>query len=170
MMLNAHSDLAIPNEAQFLTSLVKVRRRYTREGRLDVDRLIRDATSNLRFREWGLPEDAAWRRVRALGDPTFASALGALYAAYAEQEGKPRWGDKTPSHVLFIPALARLFPDARFVHVIRDGRDVSLSLVEAAFWRRRRPRGIRSQRSRRATEGITTGSSSPRRRASGTGG
>jgi hypothetical protein len=47
--------------------------------------------------------------------------------------GKPRYGDKTPGFVQSLPLLGRLFPEARFVHVIRDGRDVALSLLDRSW-------------------------------------
>jgi hypothetical protein len=45
----------------------------------------------------------------------------------AEQQGKVRWVEKTPNHLLHLQTLGAAFPEARFVHVIRDGRDVALS-------------------------------------------
>ena len=62
-----------------------------------------------------------------------AGGLRAIYGAYAERHGKPRWGDKTPAHVDYMDWLAGVFPEARFVHLIRDGRDVALSLRELPF-------------------------------------
>jgi hypothetical protein len=56
-------------------------------------------------------------------------ALGTVYAVYAEGRGKPRWGDKTPMYMQNLRLLERLFPDARFVHLIRDGRDAALSFL-----------------------------------------
>jgi hypothetical protein len=63
---------------------------------------------------------------------------------YAEQQGKRRWGDKTPNYVRLIPVIAGLLPEARFISVVRDGRDVALSIIsmwwgpssieEAAAW------------------------------------
>src|SRR5207237_1740039 len=86
---------------------------------------------------------------------TLADAVRACFAVYAESRGKPRWGDKTPGYVEHLELLAELFPDARFIHIIRDGREVSTSIAEqpwgppspvaAAFWWRRKvKRGRRS--------------------------
>jgi hypothetical protein len=47
--------------------------------------------------------------------------------AYAERQGKPRWGDKTPAYMLAVQRIGRTLPESRFVHLIRDGRDVALS-------------------------------------------
>ena len=60
---------------------------------------------------------------------TTGEAIGAVFAAYAAERGKARWGDKTPLYMQYLPLLERLFPDARFVHLIRDGRDAALSFL-----------------------------------------
>lgn len=54
-------------------------------------------------------------------------ALRIFYGLYAERFGKARWGDKTPIYVRRMMYIEKLLPEAHFVHVIRDGRDVALS-------------------------------------------
>ena len=53
--------------------------------------------------------------------------IRAFYLAYAEREGKTRYGDKTPGYIREMVRIQRTLPEARFIHIIRDGRDVSLS-------------------------------------------
>lgn len=48
--------------------------------------------------------------------------------------GAVRWCEKTPRNVLFVDELARIFPNLKFVHIIRDGRDVAASMVDRGFW------------------------------------
>jgi len=48
---------------------------------------------------------------------------------YMARHGKRRWAEKTPRNVLFLPEIWRLFPRAKFIHMIRDGRDVACSLL-----------------------------------------
>ena len=60
---------------------------------------------------------------------TTGEAIAAVFEAYAAERGKPRWGDKTPLYMQHLPLLERLFPTARFVHLIRDGRDAALSFL-----------------------------------------
>jgi hypothetical protein len=43
-------------------------------------------------------------------------------------QGKKRWGEKTPTNVLRLSYIFRHFPHSRFIHMIRDGRDVACSL------------------------------------------
>lgn len=66
-------------------------------------------------------------------DRSFAAVLERLYGAWAVREGKARWGDKTPHYVVSIPTLLRIFPAAKIIHVVRDGRDVALSWLIAGF-------------------------------------
>ena len=61
---------------------------------------------------------------------TTGEAIAAVFEVYAEHEGKPRWGDKTPLYMQHLPLLEGLFPDALWVHLVRDGRDAALSFLE----------------------------------------
>ena len=51
-----------------------------------------------------------------------------LFEMNASGEGKPRWGDKTPYYVMHIPKLLEWWPNAQIIHIVRDGRDVALSM------------------------------------------
>ncbi len=61
----------------------------------------------------------------ALND--FSSVVDAMYGHFAQLEGKQRWGDKSPMYLQHIDVLARVFPNARFIHIYRDGRDSAQS-------------------------------------------
>ena len=58
---------------------------------------------------------------------SFGEAVSRLYEHLAMREGKHRWGDKSPMNVHHIGAIAEQFPQARFIHIIRDGRDCAQS-------------------------------------------
>jgi len=57
----------------------------------------------------------------------FKELIDDILLSYAYSKGKYRWAEKTPDHSLEIPFLSELFPDAYFVHLVRDGRDVACS-------------------------------------------
>jgi protein-tyrosine sulfotransferase len=63
---------------------------------------------------------------------SLAAIVDAIYRHHAALHGPAsrRWGDKTPVNTRFLGEIFRTFPDARFVHVLRDGCDVVLSLLE----------------------------------------
>lgn len=88
-----------------------------------------------RFHELGLDADTVAERVEG-GPPTLGSALGITLKAYAERHGKVRWGDKRPAYALHVEEILRLFPDAQFVHLVRDGRDCVASLLGMPWWHR----------------------------------
>ena len=133
MMLTTHPDLAIPWESHFIVPLWKGRRKLGGRESPDVERIVAHIQSTSLFRLWELPDDAVRRRVDALERPTFGDVIEAVFRAYADHQSKCRWGDKTPIYVQWIPVLADLFPTARFVHVIRDGRDVAMSYLSVPW-------------------------------------
>jgi hypothetical protein len=94
--------------------------------------MAEDLLRHERFLAWRL--DPTVVRERLVGTaPDFAEAVRRVYALYAEAHGKTRYGDKTPPFLMHLPMLAQEFPEARFVHLVRDGRDVVLSLREQRF-------------------------------------
>ena len=61
----------------------------------------------------------------------------------AHKQGVERWAESTPLHLLYLPLIKKLFPDALIVHIIRDGRDVTVSLdrigwIKPLRWDRKR--------------------------------
>ena len=64
----------------------------------------------------------------AEGRSTVRDIITGLFEKNAAGEGKPRWGDKTPYYGLHIPKLLAWWPDAQIIHLVRDGRDVALSM------------------------------------------
>ena len=61
-----------------------------------------------------------------------ASTRRSARAPFAE----PRWGDKRPAYLHNVDLLLRLFPDAQFVNIVRDGRDCVASLKEMSWHRK----------------------------------
>jgi hypothetical protein len=57
----------------------------------------------------------------------YAEFLRVFMGEIAALQGKDRWAEKTPNHVLYMTTLARAFPGSSFLHIVRDGRDVALS-------------------------------------------
>jgi hypothetical protein len=67
-------------------------------------------------------------------DPLSAGdAIRSFYEACAALEGKPRWGDKSPPYTYKAGRIQQALPEAVFIHIIRDGRDVALSLSEVSW-------------------------------------
>ena len=127
-VLDSHPDLAVSHEGRFVYPLSRHRDRYQRPEGFAVDRFAADLLADRAVRtNLGFDETEV---STALGGPPikdYSDAVRRIFAYYAGRAGKGRYGDKMPAYVLHMPALAALFPEARFVHIIRDGRDVALS-------------------------------------------
>jgi hypothetical protein len=57
-----------------------------------------------------------------------ASFCDRIGSAFASREGKARWADKTPDYGAYLGLLQLLWPGCRFVHLVRDGAEVALSM------------------------------------------
>lgn len=121
LMLDSHPDLAIPFETHFLHRLVAAPPGLTAAGFLDL------VTASPSWPNLGVPQDRLATALAMLSPFSAAEGARAFYRLAAARSGKPRWGDKTPPYLRCMPAIARLLPEARFVHLIRDGRDAALS-------------------------------------------
>ena len=137
LMLHSHSRIAIPPETRFLMPVYRRRAEFgdltVRENRRALALFIL-RTPGMNFRHLGLPRPPLRRQI-VQGAPTVGSALGTVYRSYAARFGKERWGDKRPTYFRNVDAIRTLFPDAQFIHLIRDGRDCVASMKQMSWWR-----------------------------------
>ena len=122
VMLDRNARLAVPDESYFVPQLARRHRDW-----LDPAAFVDDLRRLPTLVEWGVSYEDVAPRLRP-GMPT-GQAIAAVFETYAAERGKSRWGDKTPLYMQHLTLLERLFPDARFVHLIRDGRDAALSFL-----------------------------------------
>jgi hypothetical protein len=125
LILDRGPDAAIPPESMFLTDV------ELPPG--DWQALLDEVWDHPKVRLWAL-QGPAPRVPPDLDDAAAARfVLGAPFEAYARKYGKPRWGDKTPHYVHHVDRLLGIWPQARVVILVRDGRDVALSLRRMPF-------------------------------------
>ncbi len=61
--------------------------------------------------------------------------LKILMETIATKQGVERWAESTPLHLLYMPLIKKVIPEAIFIHIIRDGRDVATSLNKIGWIR-----------------------------------
>lgn len=125
LMLDAHPLLAIPGESHFIPSAYEASRRNPGAAGL-ADMIQRSE----HVQRWALDPALLQARLDQADPSDVRAVIEAFYLVYADMHAAKRWGDKTPKYVLHLPLLIELFPDARFIHLIRDGRSVGLSYLE----------------------------------------
>jgi hypothetical protein len=135
-MLDAHPELAIPPETYFIPKAVKrwqlaAKRRNRRAE--PVEAFYETVTGHTRWKDFHLDADAFKRRLDQDRPREVGDAVRAFYRLYSDKVGKPRWGDKTPFYVRKMALIHEVVPEARFVHIIRDGRAVTLSIKDLWF-------------------------------------
>jgi hypothetical protein len=154
----AHPDLAIPDETHFFSDMVSHQKRYTTNGGFSAELFLADLFAHPWFHRLGVPVDDVQAGMLTEPPSSYSQAARTVFASYAKRQGKPRYADKTPRNLDSLEILAETFPEARFVHIIRDGRNVALSLLEmpwgpegiveaARTWKGRVERGRRAGRS-----------------------
>src|SRR3954451_9911918 len=126
MMLDAHPQLTIPPETHFVPDLIKA----ARERNATPENALAAMKSAREWGDFGFTDEEMLTRLRALPKLRPGPAVRTFYEAYMAEQGKPRWGEKTPTYVQKMKLIQRALPEARFVHVIRDGRDVALSVLD----------------------------------------
>lgn len=134
LMLNQHSRIAIPDESDFVSYIIDRKDKYgdLREDR-NLEKLCNDLFSVERYRIWQLDDRIVRKRIME-SNRSLNELLRTPYELHLEQKGKKRWGDKTPHYALYVLPIHEIFSDAKFIHVIRDGRDVAVSLKNVRWY------------------------------------
>lgn len=149
-ILDAHEDVAVAPETFFVRRFADRRKHYGRLGDpRHREKLLSDLLATPEFAEMGLDPAEFRRTVDALASPSleYHEVFAAWLDAYRRRRGKRIVGEKTPNHLLAMRRLEDWFPNARFVHIVRDPRAVAESWrgvpwtngsleADAEVWRR----------------------------------
>ena len=126
MMLDSHPELTIPPETHFVPDVIQA----MADSGAGPEEALAAMQSQREWPDFGFSDEQVLARLRAQRRLSAGTAVRSFYELYMEEQGKPRWGDKTPRYVTKMPMIQRAIPEARFIHVIRDGRDVALSVLD----------------------------------------
>jgi sulfotransferase family protein len=146
-MLDSHPKLAIPPETGFLCLGADLGGSGETLRKAFFNAIIHFPDESPNWPDFEIPEHLFWLSLTAINPFNISDGYRAFYRLYASRFGKPRWGDKTPLYCKSLDTIRNALPEARFVHLIRDGRDAALSLrgmwfspgpemeTQAAYWR-----------------------------------
>ena len=131
-------QLVIPPESYALGNIVRV---WHRLNFLEWEELVRVVlgafASHDEFYTWDLDLKELYQQLNGLpeSDKNLATCLSMLFFSYRDrhQPYATRWGDKTPLNSEYLPWLNLVFPQAQYIHIVRDGRDCVASMMRAGF-------------------------------------
>jgi hypothetical protein len=130
LMLNAHPELCLPDESHFLDPILK---RISPDKDLtprDLDTIQDCILHRGRFENWKTTAPELRMVFQSFASPVrLREVIETVFLCEARKHGKEHWGEKTPEYIGIAKGIARLFPEARFIFLTRDGRDVSMSLA-----------------------------------------
>jgi hypothetical protein len=129
-LVDAHPQIAITPETHWIPVWYRktLSKGATGNGLL-TRRLLGKLLRHPRFIELGLEDDAVRTLFKGAGRRSYSRFVSGVFDLYGAGRGKPIVGDKTPGYAREIPTLHALWPAAKFVHLIRDGREVCLSIL-----------------------------------------
>jgi hypothetical protein len=130
-MLDAHSQLAVVNETYWLPRRFWERAGLTEAG-IVTEALLPKLLDSPKFSRMEVSEQDLRRLLSEEQPVRYERFVARIFDLYAARQGKPLAGDKTPGYVRRMRRIHELWPRARFVHIVRDPRDVCLSMLD---WR-----------------------------------
>src|SRR2546422_5658746 len=126
-IVSAHPQIVITPEAHWIPLWFEKRIGLTPKGLVTVE-LISELLAHTKFALFRLGREELLT-LAGSGEPiSYASFVTGIFDLYGKKRGKKLVGNKTPDSVRRMDFLHALWPHARFVHLILDGRDVALSL------------------------------------------
>jgi hypothetical protein len=100
-----------------------------RDQPLITPEVVSELADHKRFSQFGMDREDFEGLLGPGESVPYREFLGRLFELYGRVREKPLVGNKTPSYVRHLPELHGSWPEARFVHIVRDGRDVCLSVL-----------------------------------------
>ncbi|MEP2785138.1 MAG: sulfotransferase [Pseudoruegeria sp.] len=123
LMLDSHPDMAVPPEFNWLEPVLL----DLQKAKPDPGLIYRKIIQSQSWQDLGIPNTKLKQLAETHLEEGPEPFLRAIYQTYSHRVGKSRVGDKTPKNLLRMSQISHWIPEAYFIHIIRDCRDVVYS-------------------------------------------
>jgi hypothetical protein len=138
LILNAHSQIAIPDELTYFGPTIHgIPLDHWRRPNLDAAAYEAFIDQFLETNCATLSKDLDLTDVKddiLSAPPSLRTPYQTVLEAWANHHGKARWGEKTPANLFYVDYMLEMFPDARFIYVVRDPRAGVASMQRVSFF------------------------------------
>lgn len=134
LMLCGHQELFIPPEAWFLGDIMwrlPLAEPLGKDHLLECEKLI---LASDRWKDWKCPEEKLRQILSGCAGLDQAQMIDRLFRSVFGLAPEVRWGEKSPKHSYIASRIGRIFPGSQFIHLIRDGRDVTSSMLARGWF------------------------------------
>lgn len=132
-MLNQHSELFLPSEQYFLGNSIIKYKLYNFLIWRDLIKIIAgELLPSTESTTWSIDLDKMMKPLMALENRSLQSVIELIFRSYGAQTKEfSIWGDTTPLNTYYLPEILSVYPKAKYIFLIRDGRDVVASYKTA---------------------------------------
>ncbi len=132
--MNNHSQIVVPPECGFFLWWSKKYQYWTKKNtdeKKEVEQFIIDLKSSKKIETWNLDFKLLKQNIEQEKPENYLKLCQQVYLTFAQQRNKVPSiiGDKNNYYIEHIKELIDLIPKAKFIHIIRDGRDVACSYM-----------------------------------------
>jgi len=124
-ILDSHPQTAVMQEAGWFGTWYELGLGVSPEG-FATQELIPQILRTSKNVDLGVSADELLEMVGTGKQVLYRDFVSKLFDRFGTARGKELAGTKNPDYLRHLPTLRYLWPQAKFIHIIRDGRDVSL--------------------------------------------
>ncbi|MFH1045362.1 MAG: sulfotransferase [Candidatus Omnitrophota bacterium] len=135
LILNSHPNIAIPHPPHIMKNFFKLEPLYSDLSKdANFKRLIQDVVTMVQLHPypWGIKIDKD-KIFRDIQERNLINIYFAIYDQYLESAHKKRWGCKSTFMIYHVALTRHYYPTAKFIYMVRDGRDVAVSAKKSIF-------------------------------------
>lgn len=134
LILNANSRITISDEARYIPRYINSGRKRATYNKSEVRALCEKIIRQLKRQRWAaVPDISVLLDYFPNGSLSYNEIVETINSFPHKVPSDGYWGDNTPMYIEHWEQLKDQFPDARFINMVRDPRDVIASTKSIAF-------------------------------------